>query len=153
MALIKCNECSQEISDKASSCPNCGAPDIADRFEIIDKEQIQEKIDSEQNESEENQKKIVKKAGFFRRYFTYNDENITGASYFTRLFFALPLLCLMWVPGVYWIYIISYKRTRALNWNIAACHIISILNALLLPLAIGIPIHIVIWFGMFKVKK
>lgn len=26
MALIKCYECSAEISDKASSCPNCGAP-------------------------------------------------------------------------------------------------------------------------------
>lgn len=26
MALIKCEECGQEISDKASSCPHCGAP-------------------------------------------------------------------------------------------------------------------------------
>ena len=26
MALIKCYECSAEISDKASCCPNCGAP-------------------------------------------------------------------------------------------------------------------------------
>lgn len=26
MALIKCPECSKEISDKASSCPNCGCP-------------------------------------------------------------------------------------------------------------------------------
>lgn len=26
MALIKCYECSAEISDKASRCPNCGAP-------------------------------------------------------------------------------------------------------------------------------
>lgn len=26
MALIKCSECGKEISDKASSCPNCGAP-------------------------------------------------------------------------------------------------------------------------------
>ena len=24
--LIKCNECGKEISDKATSCPNCGAP-------------------------------------------------------------------------------------------------------------------------------
>jgi len=152
MALIKCNECSQEISDKASNCPNCGAPNIADRFEIIDKEQIQEKIDSEQNDREESQNKTVKKAGFFRRYFTYNNENISGATYFTRLFLALPLLIFIF-PGLYWIYIISYKRTRALNWNIAVCHIMSILNAFLLPLAVGIPIHIVIWFGMFKVKK
>ncbi|MFT4005228.1 MAG: zinc ribbon domain-containing protein [Lacrimispora sp.] len=26
MALIKCPECSKEISDKAKSCPNCGCP-------------------------------------------------------------------------------------------------------------------------------
>jgi coenzyme F420-reducing hydrogenase alpha subunit len=26
MALINCNECGKEISDKASTCPNCGAP-------------------------------------------------------------------------------------------------------------------------------
>lgn len=26
MALIKCNECGKEISDKATSCINCGAP-------------------------------------------------------------------------------------------------------------------------------
>ena len=26
MAIIKCPECSKEISDKAKSCPNCGCP-------------------------------------------------------------------------------------------------------------------------------
>ena len=26
MALIKCNECGQSMSDKADVCPNCGAP-------------------------------------------------------------------------------------------------------------------------------
>ena len=26
MALIKCSECGKEISDKATSCPNCGCP-------------------------------------------------------------------------------------------------------------------------------
>ncbi len=26
MALIKCKECGKEISDRASSCPNCGCP-------------------------------------------------------------------------------------------------------------------------------
>jgi len=26
MALIKCYECSKDISDKAENCPNCGAP-------------------------------------------------------------------------------------------------------------------------------
>ena len=26
MALIKCSECGNEVSDKATACPNCGAP-------------------------------------------------------------------------------------------------------------------------------
>lgn len=26
MALFKCFECSREVSNKASTCPNCGAP-------------------------------------------------------------------------------------------------------------------------------
>ena len=26
MALIKCYECSKEISDQAAACPQCGAP-------------------------------------------------------------------------------------------------------------------------------
>ncbi len=32
MALIKCYECSAEISDKASRCPNCGAPVVVHRW-------------------------------------------------------------------------------------------------------------------------
>ena len=26
MALISCNECGNQVSEKATSCPNCGAP-------------------------------------------------------------------------------------------------------------------------------
>lgn len=26
MALIECSECGHQVSDKASSCPSCGAP-------------------------------------------------------------------------------------------------------------------------------
>ena len=26
MALINCDECNKEVSDKAASCPHCGAP-------------------------------------------------------------------------------------------------------------------------------
>ena len=26
MALIKCSECGNQVSDKATACPNCGAP-------------------------------------------------------------------------------------------------------------------------------
>lgn len=30
MALIKCKECGRDVSNLASSCPNCGAPVISD---------------------------------------------------------------------------------------------------------------------------
>lgn len=30
MSLIKCSECGREISDKASTCPGCGAPLVAE---------------------------------------------------------------------------------------------------------------------------
>ena len=29
MALIKCKECGYEVSEKANSCPKCGAPSLA----------------------------------------------------------------------------------------------------------------------------
>jgi hypothetical protein len=31
MSITKCNECGGKISNKASSCPHCGAPNIGDR--------------------------------------------------------------------------------------------------------------------------
>jgi uncharacterized membrane protein YvbJ len=31
MALIKCVECGKDISDKATSCPNCGAPVVQEK--------------------------------------------------------------------------------------------------------------------------
>ncbi len=46
MALIKCNECGKEISDKASACPNCGCP-----IELEIKEESNIK-DSQTNEKE-----------------------------------------------------------------------------------------------------
>jgi len=34
MALIKCSECGKEISDRATTCPNCGNPLIANPTEL-----------------------------------------------------------------------------------------------------------------------
>lgn len=34
MALIKCQECNKEISDKAASCPSCGCPIAGNPTEI-----------------------------------------------------------------------------------------------------------------------
>ena len=38
MALIKCYECSKDISDKANSCPHCGAPKTKDISKVIAEE-------------------------------------------------------------------------------------------------------------------
>jgi len=38
MALIKCYECSKDISDKANSCPHCGAPKTKDIYKGIEDE-------------------------------------------------------------------------------------------------------------------
>jgi predicted RNA-binding Zn-ribbon protein involved in translation (DUF1610 family) len=35
MALINCEECTKEISDKAISCPHCGAPTHASRVAAL----------------------------------------------------------------------------------------------------------------------
>lgn len=34
MALIKCSECSKEVSEKAQSCPNCGSPIAAENLTL-----------------------------------------------------------------------------------------------------------------------
>ena len=39
MALIKCSECGKEISDKATTCPNCGSPTVS--FEKAKEENTQ----------------------------------------------------------------------------------------------------------------
>ncbi len=45
MALIKCKECGHEVSDKASSCPNCGCPieRVETRQEVLYEEKPEKK--------------------------------------------------------------------------------------------------------------
>lgn len=41
MSLITCSECGKEISDKATTCPNCGAPtELGDRIADAESRQI-----------------------------------------------------------------------------------------------------------------
>ena len=35
MALIKCEDCGKEVSDKAASCPNCGAPIASKKDDVM----------------------------------------------------------------------------------------------------------------------
>lgn len=54
MALIKCPECGKEISDKASSCPNCGCPIEIQKTEVVNNI-------SEQQITRQSSKKLNKK--------------------------------------------------------------------------------------------
>jgi hypothetical protein len=36
MALIKCDECGRDVSDKAASCPNCGNPIVVPEAMVVD---------------------------------------------------------------------------------------------------------------------
>jgi hypothetical protein len=40
MALISCSECGKQVSDKASSCPNCGNPMTTPRINVIQNQPI-----------------------------------------------------------------------------------------------------------------
>ena len=36
MALLKCYECGQKVSDRASACPHCGAPVIIKKTKVCE---------------------------------------------------------------------------------------------------------------------
>lgn len=42
MALIKCPECSKEISDKASACPDCGI--TMNDIKVMEREKEEEQL-------------------------------------------------------------------------------------------------------------
>ena len=58
MALIKCEDCGKEFSDKASACPNCGCPTMESKNNIV-KKQLKSKVKSNNNE-------IIKDSIFFK---------------------------------------------------------------------------------------
>lgn len=51
MALIKCSECGKEISDKAVSCPHCGAPQDVQKVQIVQDDTTQNKVDTREKAS------------------------------------------------------------------------------------------------------
>ena len=95
-------------------------------------------------------KKTGNREGFFKTYFTYNNEKISGSTYFNRLFFWIPLFMLLILPGLYWLGGISFKRGKALGWSSTTCYVVSTLFALTPFILITLPLHFVLWFGMFK---
>ena len=67
MALIKCYECSREISDKAPACPHCGAP----------AEEIPHEVSVNGVIVEKGHTKKGKKEGLWE--FSYRDGYVAGA--------------------------------------------------------------------------
>ena len=57
MALIKCNECGHEVSDKASACPNCGCPIADDHFEPQNDVEEAEPVYYYEDDGDDNRKK------------------------------------------------------------------------------------------------
>lgn len=47
MALIKCTECGKEVSDKATTCPNCGAPISAPAPGEAERQKVEVKVTQE----------------------------------------------------------------------------------------------------------
>lgn len=58
MALIKCPECGKEISDKASTCINCGYP-ISEYVAELKREEEQKRIEQLRKQQEEEKKKYA----------------------------------------------------------------------------------------------
>ncbi len=59
MALIKCNECGQMVSDKASNCPNCGAPVVNKPEEQVLATKVEKTADQQPQERQTRRKNIA----------------------------------------------------------------------------------------------
>lgn len=57
MAMIKCSECGNKVSDKAEKCPKCGCP-IKDTLELI--KEKEEKKKAKKEEKEQKKKRLTK---------------------------------------------------------------------------------------------
>ncbi len=88
MAMIQCGECGKEVSDKAVSCPNCGAPVAEPKV----RENVREKVrESVQEKVRENyQEKVVVQEVVIRNRLSYEFEKL-----FTFLFINWSIFVLM----------------------------------------------------------
>lgn len=102
--LIKCTECGKEISDKATSCPNCGCP-------------IESKIKNKNSENAE--KEIV----------LMSCKPATDAYFFpiVIIIFSMYLLFNIWIIGmimiavsILWIFSINSRKISISNYKIYA---------------------------------
>jgi len=102
---------------------------------------------------------------FLKKYFTYNNEYISGITYLLRLFVASFLLIFFVLPGVYFAAISAYKRSKSLKWSMEmvwistiAVALLPIVNLMLIELSedilfISAPISIIHLFLLFSNGK
>lgn len=78
MALIKCPECGKEVSDKASSCPNCGY-----KLQEINQIKVSEKVP------------LVVSIFYIICVFIYANDYLWNTSSIIMLIVGMALICLM----------------------------------------------------------
>lgn len=102
-----------------------------------------------------------------KKYFTYNEEYISGWTYLLRILLSNLLLILFIVPGVYFASITAYKRSMSLKWPKEMIWVTTILIGILpiinlMPddlagdlLYVSLPITIIHLFLLFSngIKK
>ena len=102
MALIKCYECSKDISDKAENCPNCGAPKSEKSIiEETSNENIStEKPDlKEQKETLEQESSNIISQAFSKKYLL-GSFRLNRARYWKYIAIISMLLSLVWIVDV-----------------------------------------------------
>ena len=97
------------------------------------KEQFQKKIFIEDSEEKESQLSIDNKEFLLKKYFTYSNENISGAVYWIRQIINIFLIMFFGL-GIYLMGLTSYKRAKAFEMS----HENAMLMAILMPLCIFI---------------
>lgn len=96
---------------------------------------------------------------FFKKYFTYDDEYISGSTFWYRCFIT-PLLAIFFIlPGIYWFGVVSFKRAKSLGWQDSLAYLAAISLAigsflmLLLPSPYFYVLNIIFWILWFSNGK
>ena len=135
MALIKCYECSKEISDKAENCPNCGAPKSE---KSIIEENSNENISTEKPDLKEQKETLEQESSniisqAFSKYLLGNFR-LNRARYWKYIAIISMLLSLVWI-----VYVVATGGLPLLNAGII---FITILSSFFFTIFLVIPLNL-----------
>jgi uncharacterized membrane protein YvbJ len=113
MALIKCSECGNDVSDKAPACPNCGNPINGSAVQIVNPSGQTFKVEPELTSRKWKQVKLIAWGGIFLGFIfigasggtDFNNPAFSGGS--ILLFFSIIALIVGHIGAWY-----ADKRTR-----------------------------------------